>query len=65
VRFGCPFTLVSDQGSHFINDAIEIFINHFLLQHTPLTTYYSQGNGQAESTNKVIGSLLTKLVNTN
>jgi hypothetical protein len=24
-------TLVSDQGSHFIKDAIEIFTNHFLL----------------------------------
>jgi hypothetical protein len=63
--FGCPFTLVSDQGTHFINDAIEILINHFLLQHTTLMTYYLQGNGQAKSTNKVIGSLLTKLVNEN
>jgi len=23
-KFGCPFTLVSDQGVHFINVAIEI-----------------------------------------
>jgi hypothetical protein len=30
-----------------------------------LTTYYSQGNGQAKSTNKVIGSLFIKLVNEN
>jgi hypothetical protein len=29
--FGCPFILVSDQGIHFINDAIKIFTNHFLL----------------------------------
>jgi len=29
------------------------------------TTYYPQGNGHAESTNKVIGSLLTKLLNEN
>ncbi len=29
------------------------------------TTYYSQGNGQAKSTNKVIGSLFIKLVNEN
>jgi hypothetical protein len=29
------------------------------------TTYYSQGNGQEKSTNKVIGSLFIKLVNEN
>jgi hypothetical protein len=47
VRFGYPFTLVSDQGIHFINDTIEIFTNHFLLRHMTLTTYNSQDNGQA------------------
>jgi hypothetical protein len=30
-RFGSSFILVSDQGTHFINDAIEIFTIHFLL----------------------------------
>jgi hypothetical protein len=49
----------------FINEAIEILINHFLLRHTTSTTYYLQGNGQLESTNKVIGSLFTKLVSEN
>jgi hypothetical protein len=34
-----------------------------LLKHVSSTTYYSQGNGQAKFTNKVIGRLLTKLVN--
>ncbi len=57
--------MVSDQGTHFINNAIDIRINNFLLQHMTSTTYYVQGNGQAKSTNKVIGSLLTKLVNEN
>jgi hypothetical protein len=30
-RFGCLLILVSDQGIHSINDAIEIFTIHFLL----------------------------------
>jgi hypothetical protein len=34
-----------------------------LLWHMTSTTYYPQGNGQVESTNKVIGSLLIKLMN--
>jgi hypothetical protein len=29
------------------------------------TTYYPQGNGQVEYTNKVLGTLLTKLVSEN
>jgi hypothetical protein len=44
-RFGCLFTLLNDQGIHFINNAIEILTNHFLLKHTTLTIYYLQGNG--------------------
>jgi hypothetical protein len=63
--FGCPFILVSDEGTHFVNDAIEILTYHFLLQHMTSTIYYPQGNEQAKSTNKVIGSLFTKLVNEN
>jgi hypothetical protein len=34
-----------------------------MLKHVSSTTYYPQGNGQVKSTNKIIGRLLTKLVN--
>ncbi len=34
-----------DQITHFIDNAIKILTNHFLLQHTTLTIYYPQGNG--------------------
>jgi hypothetical protein len=52
-------------GVHFINDVIKHLIDHFLLKHVSFTTYYPQGNGQVESTNKVLGILLTKLVSEN
>ena len=64
-RFGCPLHLVSNQGSHFLNGTIQVLTEHFLLRHTTSTTYYPQGNGQAESTNKVIVTMLQKLVNDN
>ncbi len=64
-RFGCPLIIMRDQEVHFIIDAIKYLINHFLLKHVSSTTYYLQGNGQVESTNKVIGTLLTKLISEN
>lgn len=62
-HIGCPLTLVSDQGTHFINDNIEHLMTHFLFKHWMSTTYYPQGNGQTQATSKVIRVLLTKLVN--
>ncbi len=50
---------------YFINDAIKYLTYHFLLKHVSSTTYYPQGNGQVESINKVLGTLLTKLISEN
>ncbi len=61
-RFGCPLTIVTYQGVHFINDAIKYLTYHFLLKHVSFTTHYPEENGQVESTNKILGTLLTKLV---
>jgi hypothetical protein len=44
-KFGCPLTLVTNQGVHFINDVIKYLIDHFLMKHVNFTTYYPQGNG--------------------
>ena len=57
--------MVSDQGSHFLNGTIQVLTKHFLLRHTTSTSYYPQGNGQAELTNKVIVRMFQKLVNDN
>ncbi len=64
-RFGCPLTIVIDQGTHLINDVIKYLTDHFILIHTNSTIYYPEGNGQVKSINKVFGTLLTKLVNEN
>jgi hypothetical protein len=64
-RFRCPLTIVTNQGTHFINDVIKYLADHFILRHTNFTIYYQKRNGQVVSTNKVFGILLTKLVNEN
>jgi hypothetical protein len=40
IRFGCPPTLVTNQGVHFINVVIKYLIDHILLKHVSSTTYY-------------------------
>ncbi len=57
MRFGCPLTIMIDQITHFINDVIKYFTDHFIFKHTSSNIYYPQGNGQAESTIKVFGTL--------
>ena len=51
-RFGYPLELVSDQGTHFINELVEALTKTFQIKHRRATTYYLRCNWQAESTNK-------------
>jgi hypothetical protein len=59
------FTIVTNQGTHFINDVIRYLTDHFILRHTSFIIYYPQGNGKIEFINKVSGTLFTKLVHEN
>ncbi|MCO5610456.1 hypothetical protein L7F22_064694 [Adiantum nelumboides] len=61
-RFGCPFEIVSDNGTHFTNEVIKELTSNFMISHHKSTPYYPQANGQAESTNKTLISILTKIV---
>ncbi len=60
-RFGCPLIIVTNQGTHFINNAFKYLTDHFILGHISSTLYYLQGNEQAESTNKVFGNLSNQI----
>ena len=51
-RFGCPKELVSDHGTHFLNDIIEQLTNKFLIKHWKTTPYHPRAN--CENTNKQI-----------
>ncbi|WP_208972739.1 hypothetical protein, partial [Escherichia coli] len=53
--------LVSDWGTHFLNAVIENLLDEFLVIHKKSAPYHPQANGQAESTNKILGAVLTKI----
>lgn len=54
IRYGLPIEIVSDRGTHFINKVIEHLLNEFMVVHRKFAPYHPQGNGQAESTNKIL-----------
>ena len=62
-HLGCLVELVSDQGSHFINEVIRNLCQHTLISHRKSRVYYPQANGLAESTNKTLQRILKKIVN--
>lgn len=40
--FGCPLVIISDYGSHFVNEVIAVLLSEFLVIHHKSTPYYPQ-----------------------
>lgn len=65
VRFGVPKVLVSDRGSHFLNELIEAMTEGYGIDHRKTTPYHPQTNGLAERVNQTVVRILRKTVNDN
>ncbi|MCO5612157.1 hypothetical protein L7F22_066419 [Adiantum nelumboides] len=61
-RYGLSIEIVSDKGTHFNNSVIEFLLNEFMVIHRKSAPYHPQANGQAESTNKILVTILTKII---
>jgi len=48
--FGCPLTLINDQGTHFLNGTTNILKEEFLIDHSKNSPYHPQENGAIELT---------------
>lgn len=59
--FGCPLTLISDQGTHFVNKMIQVLLMKFLIDHRRTTAYHTQENGVVKAFNKTLHKGLTKI----
>jgi hypothetical protein len=62
-RYGVPRIVISDGGSHFINQTFHKALTEFGVDHRIATPYYPQTSGQAETSNKQIKNILQKIVN--
>ncbi|KAJ9565234.1 hypothetical protein OSB04_001200 [Centaurea solstitialis] len=61
-RFGTPRALISDEGTHFINNVLEEVLNKYDIQHRVATPYHPQTNSLAELYNREIKGILSKVV---
>jgi hypothetical protein len=62
MRFGHPLELVSDRGTHFLNDVIVDLTDKYLIKHRKTTPYNPKANGLTERANGIIGKILNKVV---
>ena len=47
---------------NFVNEVIDFLLNEFMLIHQKLAPYHAQANGQVEISNKILCTILTKIV---
>eukprot|EP00253_Pinus_taeda_P007560 PITA_07560 len=64
-RFGCPEKIIADNAASFKSKKIINFCHKFYITLGHSTTYYPQGNGLAESSNKSLINIIKKLLEQN
>ena len=62
MRFGHPLELISDQGTHFLNDMIRTITSMYMIKHRKTTPYNPKANGLTEQANGIIERILNKMV---
>lgn len=64
-RFSCPSKIIMDNAAAFKSKKMIDFCNKYKITSGHSTTYYPQGNGFVESSNKSLVNIIKKLLETN
>src|SRR5574341_1152539 len=61
-RFGIPRTLTTDQRASFMSKKVKSFAESYGVKLLCSSPYYTQANGQAESSNKTLLKLVRRIL---
>jgi transposase InsO family protein len=64
-RFGCPVKIITNNATAFKSKRMEIFFQDYNITLGHSTTYYPQGNGLAESSNKSLTRIIKRIMQDN
>jgi len=59
-RFGIPQTITTNQGTHFTSSEFCDFAEEMGIKLYKFSPYYSQANGQAKASNKIVIKIIQK-----
>nr|XP_012567485.1 uncharacterized protein LOC105851317 [Cicer arietinum] len=62
-RFGVPQSLISDEGTHFLNRKMEYLLRKYNVRHRVATPYHPKTSGQVEVSNRQLKRILERIVN--
>jgi transposase InsO family protein len=61
-HFGTPRILISDGGTHFTGKNFKKCLSKLGIEHRVSTAYHPQTNGQVETSNRQLKSILNKTI---
>ena len=64
-RHGCPKVLLTDRGTHFVNEMLDSLCREIGIKHKLSTAYHPQTNGLVERFNRTLCETLAKFANQN
>ena len=61
-RYGCPLELVSDRGTHFLNEVIAALVSYYNINHQVTTPYNPKANGLTERSNGILVRSIQRMI---